>query len=394
MKIALTFFTATLLTYGVYAQYKQTAPSPAGAILNGVAQKLRLLKSLKYQHTRELNYASENYRNITAWTVYYDFTPDDSMAGFRYQAENAAARHVYNGTEMFDLNETARTFVINDHPVKAGFSNLSFLYNSLVTLRNVLPLLIDDNTVSKTAADTVIKGVSYHIVTINTGKRRIQNPGLGFDTMQTPYNFIYKLFIMPGSYLPAELLQTNDLNTDFIRTTFNGIQVNPGAPGELSWYYSTYTSGYKKAVKTVPQLTAPGLPAPPWNLALLNSGKMVSLNSLKGQVVVLEFWINNCGACIQSVPHLNSLQQRLKGNPFKIMAINAYDAEKDVSLFYNRNRITYSVLLNGRQAADKYGVSAFPAFFVIDKNGTVVYSRTGYDAVVLQEIEAAVRKAL
>lgn len=161
MKFVIIF---TLFTSMTHAQ-KTKPVSSADSVLSNVYKTLNGLKNIKYYGTRELNYASENYRNVSSWTSYYDFQSTDTLTGFRYQIDDAVSKSIFNGTESFHLNKTAKTIHINDHPIKKNFDDLSYLYNSIITLRNVLPLLINDKTATKSVLDTVTNNTSYILIT-------------------------------------------------------------------------------------------------------------------------------------------------------------------------------------------------------------------------------------
>ena len=234
-----------------------------------------------------------------------------------------------------------------------------------------------------------------YVVTLNIQKRRIQNLEKGFDAMQTKNNFIFKFIIDANTDLPFIVLQQNDMNSDFIKTTFTGIETNVSKPAELSWYYSTYSDEYKPAEQeTTPKLLHVGSSAPGWNLQLYNNGKTLALDALKGKVVLLDFWIKNCGPCIASVPHLNELQKKYANKNFEIISINSYDPKQDVKRFCDKHKVGYSVTLNGKEIAKKYGVSAFPTMFVIDKEGKIIYAAAGYDETIEKKIEQSVADAL
>jgi peroxiredoxin len=375
--------------------YSQNANRSADSVLEKISRGLRGINAIKYANTRELNYSSENYHHISKWTAYYDFQSTDRLTGFRYQIDDSASKQIFNGTEKFDLHHKARTITVNDSPTKNSFRQLSALYNSIVTLKNILPLIISDKNATKNIADTVINKKVYDLITINIGKRRIQNPGEGFDSMTTKYNFIYKIVSDKSTFLPLAVIQNNDANTDFIKTTFTNIQTNPDPPSESSWYYSTYMNAYTIAGDALArQLLPNGSTAPDWQLTVYGENKTLGLDELKGNVVLLDFWIKNCGPCIQSVPHLNELRNTFKDEKLKIISINSYDAKEDVKRFYDKHKIKYTVLMNGKDVATSYGVSGFPAFFILDKTGKIIFSHTGYDASVQAAIEAVIKKSL
>ncbi len=384
-------FTALFL---LVFQYSHTySQNIVNSILNRVSQTLNSYRNIQYDITRELNYPSENYHNISKWMAYFDFQSTDTITGFKFQIEDSSSKQVFNGSEKIDLDKKTKTIKIKEHPDKRSFIYLSPFYNSIITLKNVLPLLLTDTTVTKTIADTTINNKIYHLITINTGKRRIQYLGKGFDAMTTKSNFIYKIVIRKDNHLPIEVLQMNDINKDYIKTGFTNIEINSKGPSELSWYSSTYTNDYKPA-KPRPKLISKGAIAPVWKLDEYNNDRSLSLDELKGKVILLDFWLKNCGPCIQSVPHLNELQEKYKDREFKIVSINAADSKEDIHWFCARYNTKYTVLINGKEITEKYGVTGFPTFIIIDKEGKVIYVNEGYDKSAQSAIEDVIEKAL
>jgi thiol-disulfide isomerase/thioredoxin len=385
--IALLYLCGTTLT----VSSQPVTESIANRILKKTSDKLNRLDNIRYNHKRELNYSSENYHNETNWTVYFDFKSTDTIINARYLIEDETLKQVFNGTEKFELNKTSKTIAINEQPDQKAFSGSSAFYNSLYTLKNVLPLLIADNTIAKHVSDTTLNNTPCYLVTLNLNKRRIKNLGKGFDAMTTKSNFIYKIIIDKKDELPREVLQVNDVNNDFIKTSFTNIQSDNYVPSELSWYYSTYTDEYKPAKsKDQPQLIQVGSYAPAWLLPLHNKDENVALANLKGKVVLLDFWIKNCGPCIKSIPELNALKERFKNKKFEIFGINSYDAKEEINSFCNKHKPTYTILMQGKPVAEKYGVDGFPTVVLIDKEGKVIFAGTGLEKAQIEKmIEAA-----
>ena len=378
-----------------YSQLTNSQSENANLCLIRMSQKLDNLKNIRYDNKRELNYSSENYHNISTWTVYHEFQSTDTILGFKYQITDSTLSQIFNGIEKFDLNKKDSTIKLYDNPTKKSFGNLSALYNSIVTLKYGLHLIIGDETAFKAITDTTINDIQYNLVTINIGKRRIRNLGEGFDAMTTKSNFIYKVIIDKATYLPLEIIQTNDLNNDFIKTSFTNIEPNTNKIAEISWRYSTYLTDYKSTQNNaVPSLPAIGSLATYWRLEEYNKGNLISLSDLKGKVVLLDFWIKSCAPCIESVPHLNDLQNLFKDKDFKIISINSYDSKEDVKSFCQKHKVDYTVLLNGKEIAEKYGVCGFPTFFIIDNTGKIIYSHAGYETSLQLKIEQIIKNAL
>ena len=387
--LILTIFISIVLP--AYSQNTASNEQKAIFTLQNVSNKLNSLNNFSYDIKRELNYASENYHNISEWSCYFLFDNSNETVGFKFQITDAASNDFFNGTEKFELNKANKTIQINNNPQKQDFKSLSYLYNSIVTLRNILPLIISDQNSTKTVSDTTIDNHPYEVVTINIGKRRIQNLGEGFDAMQTKSNFIYKITIDKINNMPIVIMQKNDLNDDFIQTNFTNINISLNQPTENSWYYSTYTSEYKLAKqKEISQLIPVGSIASEWALPLYNKNENISLSGLKGKVILLDFWFKNCSPCIESIPHLNVINAKFKDKKFKILGINTWDLQKDIAWFCNKHKVGYDILMNGKELAERYGIDAFPTMVLIDKEGKVLYSG-GFDQ---SRIEELIEKAL
>ncbi|MEJ7822821.1 MAG: hypothetical protein WKF85_10895 [Chitinophagaceae bacterium] len=78
-------------------------------------------------------------------------------------------------------------------------------------------------------------------------------------------NFLYKIVIEKESFLPLQVIQTNNVElNDYLLTTFSNIATNTNTLPELSWYYSTYTSDYKPASEKTISLIKKNTIAPVW----------------------------------------------------------------------------------------------------------------------------------
>src|SRR6266487_4293915 len=101
------------------------------------------------------------------------------------------------------------------------------------------------------------------------------------------------------------------------------------------------------------------------------SGAQVSWASLKGKVVVLEFWATWCGPCIAAIPHLNELADQFKDQPVQFIAITD---EKDavVAPFLKKKPMRAWVGLDTDRSMFKtYGITAMPHTVVVDQAGRI-----------------------
>lgn len=122
--------------------------------------------------------------------------------------------------------------------------------------------------------------------------------------------------------------------------------------------------------------SAVGLTAPNFRLTDL-SGRQVELNSLRGKVVIIDFWASWCGPCRYSMPRLESLHREFKDRGLVVLAVNIEDPD-DARAFLERNPFTFKVLsdADGR-IAGAYGVEAIPTMFMIGADGRIIAHHVG-----------------
>ena len=121
----------------------------------------------------------------------------------------------------------------------------------------------------------------------------------------------------------------------------------------------------------------PGDPAPSFSLALLD-GSEVSLNDLRGQVVVLNFWASWCLPCRQEAPELQRAWEMYEDRGVIFLGVTFKDAEDVSRDFIQEFGLTYpnGIDLKGR-ISRSYGVIAVPETFIIDGDGKIAWFHIG-----------------
>lgn len=120
------------------------------------------------------------------------------------------------------------------------------------------------------------------------------------------------------------------------------------------------------------------LAAPAFELTDL-SGTKVSLDSLSGKVVLLNFWATWCPPCREEMPGMEQLWQKYSDRGLVIVAITVDDTdERGIRKFVEQLGLTYPVLIDtGSSVADRYAVGGLPTSFLIDRDGQVLGSLLG-----------------
>jgi peroxiredoxin len=95
---------------------------------------------------------------------------------------------------------------------------------------------------------------------------------------------------------------------------------------------------------------------------------------------------------------LSKLQEHIidpYGDKINVLPISRGEERGKVKSYISKMGYTFAVGLDGDQSIySKYATNYIPRCFVIDANGTVVYSGVGYDEVVAKEVEESIEKAL
>lgn len=159
----------------------------------------------------------------------------------------------------------------------------------------------------------------------------------------------------------------------------------------LMMYQDAYTANTFSTTNNSKEVTQTALinpttpyPAPPlvgitdW----INSPPL-TLSDLKGKVVLIDFWTYSCINCMRTLPYLNSWYSKYHDKGLVIIGVHTpeFDFEKNLNNVKNaveKDGIKYPVALDSNFGTwQSYKNSYWPAHYLIDKNGNVVYQHFG-----------------
>jgi peroxiredoxin len=137
-----------------------------------------------------------------------------------------------------------------------------------------------------------------------------------------------------------------------------------------------------------------GMAAPDFTLKDID-GNDVKLSSLKGSVVVLDFWATWCGPCVAALPHLQKIYDEQSPKGLKVYTIDLQETKDQVVQFRQSKKLTMPTLLDSEgKVAETYGVEGIPCTIVVGKDGKVAKVFVGYGPDSEEKLSNAIQAAM
>ncbi|MCP4890514.1 MAG: redoxin domain-containing protein [Planctomycetaceae bacterium] len=167
-----------------------------------------------------------------------------------------------------------------------------------------------------------------------------------------------------------------------------------------------------------PVSTLVGKEAPDWDVDGWVNVFELDRESLKGKVVLIDFWAMWCGPCIATFPHLRDWREEFGEEGFEIVGVTQYynfrwdeetsrasraseevapqEERESIDKFLQHHELQHPVMVTpkGSEMSTEYGVRGIPHVVLIDQQGVVQLVKTGAGEATANEIEAKIRELL
>jgi cytochrome c biogenesis protein CcmG, thiol:disulfide interchange protein DsbE len=116
--------------------------------------------------------------------------------------------------------------------------------------------------------------------------------------------------------------------------------------------------------------------SPAFDLPLLEGDRRLTLASLRGKAVVLNFWASWCAPCKEEIPALEATWKQHRAHGLVVVGVNVQDAAGDARAFARRTGITYPLVRDkGAKTLDRFSVISLPETLFVNRRGQIVGTR-------------------
>jgi thiol-disulfide isomerase/thioredoxin len=176
---------------------------------------------------------------------------------------------------------------------------------------------------------------------------------------------------------------------------------SPGETIDIAFVHAGKEQSSRAALASFPsqdemiRMDLIGTFAPTWRDVQAVSGTFPpAVGSVRGRVVLLDFWATWCAPCRVVIPKLDAMQARYGAQGLTVLGVTAEEAP-DVALFAQRMGMHYGVAVDTHGKTSRtYGVVSLPTLVVIDKRGVVRDVAVGYDPGADARLDATVQALL
>lgn len=168
----------------------------------------------------------------------------------------------------------------------------------------------------------------------------------------------------------------NTLETE-ITTTFRRVDINPSIP-DSSFVFKPPADAKEVEAFRQPRPAAieTGSEAADFQLKDLE-GREIKLKSLRGNVVLLNFWASWCGPCRLEMPVIEKLHQQFHGKGLRVFGVNDEDIDT-IREYVAEHEYSFPTLVDtDQQAIRLYRIRGIPTMVVIDREGKIAQYRLG-----------------
>lgn len=202
----------------------------------------------------------------------------------------------------------------------------------------------------------------------------------GMDSLQQIKDKVIMEYIADHSDSEASATLVKELSTSAVMKQAIALLSPKVSEGRAKGFYETelhqkeHSEYWKQQAK---EKQAPGRTADDFTLKQI-TGEDLTLSSLRGQYVVLDFWGSWCGPCKRGMPQMKEYYQKYSGR-FQIVGIACNDTDSKWRQAVEELQLPWLHVFNPKESTveNDYAITAFPTKIILDPEGRIIQSYIG-----------------
>lgn len=205
-------------------------------------------------------------------------------------------------------------------------------------------------------------------------------------------DYVLRRLVLPTDMLRQEMSREKPVESISLVADFTGARLN-GPVDPKAFAFETPRDARLLTAFMPPAMLLLGQKAPPMTFHDLD-GKPVSIGSLAGKVVVLDFWGTEYEPCRQSLPRLEAVRERYKDNPkvvFLAVSVDRRRTEnKELTKLFDELKVKTPIVRDLDETAHALQFTGIPTLFVIGPDGTIQHCEAGGDPKLVETLPAKI----
>jgi peroxiredoxin len=326
------------------------------------------IKNGTYDANLRIKYLMSNDTVVINGTCRFNRFAPDTLKGAKFELSANDVHVFYDGRNKTTIYSKDSFAIVHDkwkYNLKLSGSIYHLLSDYIVNNRSNLDEAIKTPELKiQLMKDTIINNASCYHITLHPGDDA---------TSQNIYRHIYitkDKYLLVGEVSSLDAHQHHQFTELFlqnVKINMNGLEEKYGVDLiPQGFFIKNYVPD------PLSKLPSAGTPAPPFTLSSLD-GKKVSLQNLKGKILIFYFWnAIDQQSRVRLMP-LQKIYDKYAGKGIEVFGLNVSDRDKEhLKKFLQNKKITFPQLTDAAITGEKYNLLGLPTIYVISKDGKII----------------------
>jgi hypothetical protein len=194
-------------------------------VLDKTIRALNGIRTIKYRQTLSIDSQTSGTSTKLKYDMYIEFSNRYPVIGFRFHQDATGHSAIYDGRKLLTVDRKSGKRSLVENPGKSSFKSLTFLFNSIVTVRANLPAISGNGSIRKEIKRINSNGRDLYSVSFDLKNGALDRLG-GIMVTDGSETWRYEILIDPATFIPVEVRQSDFRNKDHYVTTFSDVELD------------------------------------------------------------------------------------------------------------------------------------------------------------------------